>query len=149
MDGAKLSELITERKTILQQLLATSTQQIDAITLGRMSELMSLLGGKQAPLNRLNEISGLLREAEGEDPKSRLWDSPQTREKCRREQDECEQIHLELLAIEAECESSLLASRESLQQQVDRVDAAKQAATRYAHSDARSTAGGCLDLSSD
>jgi hypothetical protein len=149
MDGTKLSDLIAQRRTILEQLLEMGSRQIDVIAAGRMSELMSLLAEKQLPLRRLGEISESLRDASGEDPKGRLWESSVAREQCSRDQDKCEQLHIELLAIEAQCEVALGESRESLQQQLGRVDTAQQAATKYASSGAAETMGMRLDLSSD
>ncbi len=149
MDGAQLSELIETRRTVLSELLEIGGRQISAIAAGRMSELMSLLAAKQVPLGRLGEISARLREAAGEDAESRRWESSQARDKCRQDQDDCEQMHLELLAIEAQCEAALVQSRAALEQQLSDVDAAHQAATSYANSDATPTMGIRLDLSSD
>ena len=114
-----------------------------------MSELMQLLSEKQSPLNRLSEVASSIRRAAADDPATRRWDSEEARARCRRKQDECEQMHLELLAIEAECETALLESREFIQQKLDRVDAGQQAANSYAHAQVIPTQGGQLDLSSD
>jgi hypothetical protein len=53
-----------------------------------------------------------------------------------------------LLAIEAACETALQRSRASLHQRLDRVDAGQSAANGYARSDAPSSPGARLDLSS-
>ncbi len=58
-------------------------------------------------------------------------------------------MHIELLAIEAQCETALGESREILQQQLGSIDTAQQAATRYAKSEALPTVGLRLDLCSD
>ena len=113
----------------------------------RMSELMRLLSEKQVPLNRLAEITLRIRGAAGDDPEARTWETTEGRALCRQQQEECEQMHLELLAIEAECETALTKSRASIQQKLDRVDAGRQAATTYADSHATPTSGGQLDLS--
>ncbi len=57
-------------------------------------------------------------------------------------------MHLELLAIEAECESALQQSRATLQQRLDRVDSGHAAANGYARTDRPPTSGATLDLSS-
>ncbi len=149
MDGNQLSELISQRWTILRELLEVGNRQMAAIRDGRMSELMRLLSGKQLPLQRLAEIADELRGAAEDDPQARVWESEQARLSCRRQQEECEKMHLELLAIEAECETTLQQSRSSIQQKLDRVDVGRQAATSYGQGQTRHTSGGTLDLSSD
>ena len=71
------------------------------------------------------------------------------REQCRKQQDDCEKMNLELLAIEAERESKLSQSRDELRQRLERVDSGWQAVSGYADHAARVTSGGSLDLSSD
>jgi len=149
MDGRELSDLIGQRWSTLRELIDIGNRQITAIDAGRMSDLMRLLSEKQSPLNQLTEIAAMIRIAADDDPKARTWESEQARVACRDQQEECEKMHLELLAIEAECETALTNSRASIQQKLDRVDAGRQAATSYAHSHATPTSGGRLDLSSD
>ena len=149
MNGNELLELMEQRWSTLRELLEISNRQIVAIESERMSELMRLLSEKQTPLNRLADVSASIRQAADDDPAARWWDSEETRGRCRRRQQECEQLHLELLAIEAECETALTESREFIQKKLDRVDAGQQAANRYADSQATPTQGGQLDLSSD
>ena len=149
MDGAELFALITERQAILAQLLERGTRQVDAIAAGRMSELMRILAEKQIPLQRLGEISDLLRATAEDDPHARQWNSQQDRDKCRRAQEDCERMHIELLAIEAQCETALNESRNAIEKELQQIDSAHQAASQYAHSEATQTAGIRLDLSSD
>jgi hypothetical protein len=149
MDGAELSALITERQTILDQLLELGARQVDVIAAGRMSELMRILTDKQIPLQRLGEISERLRETADDDPRARRWNSQQDRDLCRQAQDDCERMHVELLAIEAQCETALHESRNAIQQELQQIDSAHQAASQYAHAEATQTAGIRLDLLSD
>jgi hypothetical protein len=149
MDGNQLSELISQRWAILRELLDVGDRQMAAIRDGRMSELMRLLSGKQLPLQRLSEIADELRGATDDDPQARVWESEEARLFCRGQQEECEKMHLALLAIEAECETTLQQSRSSIQQKLDRVDVGRQAATSYGQGQTRNTSGGTLDLSSD
>ena len=144
MDGKQLSDLIAQRWSTLRELVDISNRQITAIDAGRMSELMRLLSEKQLPLNHLAEIAEKILSAAGDDPTARTWETEGARVLCRQQQEECEKMHLELLAIEAECETSLTKSRASIQQKIDRVDAGRQAAASY---HAPPTSGGQLDLS--
>jgi hypothetical protein len=148
MDGRELLQLIENRWSTLHQLLEISSRQMDAIRGCRMSELMRLLSDKQTPLNQLLGITEQIRLAAGEDPVARRWESDSQRQRCRQQQEECERMHLELLAIDAECESALQQSRVTLQQRLDRVDSGRAAANGYASTDRPPTSGGSLDLSS-
>ena len=149
MDGKQLSDLIDQRWSTIRELLKISEHQMAAIDAGRMSDLMRLLSGKQKPLNRLAGIAERIRQAAGDDPGIRVWESEQARKQCRQRQDECEQMHLQLLAIEAECETALNLNREAIVQKLDRVDAGRQAASGYGGRERASTRGARLDLSSE
>lgn len=149
MDGAELSALISERRTILAQLLELGARQVDVIASGRMSELMRILAEKQAPLQRLGDISVELRATAADDPLTRKWNSQQDRDECRLAQDDCERMHIELLAIEAQCETALIESRNAIQQELQQIDSAHQAASQYAHAETTLTTGIRLDLSSN
>ena len=149
MDGTQLTALINERHEILTRLLELGNRQLGVIAAGRMSELMRLLAEKQAPLQRLGQISKELQTTAGEDPAQRAWPSPDAREQCRQAQDECERMHIDLLAIEAQCETALNECRSSAQQELDQFDASRRAANQYAHTQTTPTSGARLDLSSD
>jgi hypothetical protein len=149
VNGNELLALMEQRWSTLRELLEFGNRQIAAIESQRMSELMRLLSEKQTPLNRLAQVAASIRQAADDDPAARQWDSEETRVRCRRRQEECEQLHLQLLAIEAECETALTESREFIQKKLDRVDAGQQAANSYADSQATPTQGGQLDLSSN
>ena len=148
MDGKVLSELFAERRSILGHLIAMGQRQMELIAADRMGELMSLLAEKDQPLSRLSEISALLRQAAGEDAHARSWESAQLRQQCREDQDACEQLHVDLLAIEAECESALGESRNRIRSQLERMDSSRAAAASYATAEASNPTGNRLDLSS-
>ena len=114
-----------------------------------MRELMRLLSEKQKPLNQLIELGYQFGVACADASEERYWASNDMREQCRKQQDDCEKMNLELLAIEAECESKLSQSRDELRQRLERVDFRWQAVSGYADHAAHVTSGGSLDLSSD
>ena len=149
MDGTKLATLVSRRLATLNRLHEIGARQIDAIQGGRMSELMRILSEKQSPLNELSSIAEQLRAASADDPAARQWESQAQREQCRLEQETCERLHLDLLAIEAECEAALQQSRLEVEQEVRRIDGAKQAVTQYSSQDSVSRSGDRLDLASD
>jgi flagellar biosynthesis/type III secretory pathway chaperone len=149
MDGNELADLIDQRWSNLHALLEISHRQMSAIQAGRITELMRLLSDKQAPLQRLAEVAARIGSVAEVNPATRRWASEQARARCRRQQEECEQMHLDLLAMEAECEAALQESRHHLAQNLERVDAGRRAASSYAQCGSESTAGGKLDLISD
>ena len=149
MNGNEVAALIQQRWEILDQLLSISRLQMTAIERGQMSELMRLLSEKQKPLNKLIELGNQIGVASADDSEDRYWDSNDIREQCRRQQDDCERMNLELLAIEAECESKLSQNRDELRERLERVDSGWQAVSGYADHELHATSGGSLDLSSD
>ncbi len=149
MNGNEVAALIQQRWEILDQLLSISRLQMTAIERGQMSELMRLLSEKQKPLNTLIELGNQIGVASADDSEDRYWDSNDIREQCRRQQDDCEKMNLELLAIEAECESKLSQNRDELRERLERVDSGWQAVSGYADHELHATSGGSLDLSSD
>ncbi len=149
MNGNEVAALIQQRWEILDQLLSISRLQMTAIERGQMSELMRLLSEKQKPLNTLIELGNQIGVASADDSEDRYWESNDIREQCRRQQDDCEKMNLELLAIEAECESKLSQNRDELRERLERVDSGWQAVSGYADHELHATSGGSLDLSSD
>jgi flagellar biosynthesis/type III secretory pathway chaperone len=146
MDGPELAALIEDRYQALQRLHEVSSQQMDAITAGRMSQLMQLLADKQEPLHRLVALTQKIQAAVGEDPASRSWESDHQRQQCRERQEACERIHREIIALDGACEAALQTSRGTLQTQLDRLDSARSAANGYAARDDVSSRGATLDL---
>jgi hypothetical protein len=147
MNGNELTALIDLRWTTLNALLELGRRQTEAIQAGRMSDLMRILSEKQGPLNRLSEIADALRDAAQDDPSQRFWDSESKRQDCRLRQEQCDQMHTELLAIEAASESTLQANRTAIQHDIDQLNASHQAASHYAPQSAVPTSGKQLDLS--
>jgi hypothetical protein len=147
MDGKELSELIDLRWSTLSALLEFGRRQSEAIQQGRMSDLMRILSDKQVPLNQLSAIADSLRAAADDDPSQRLWASESMRESCRNKQEQCDQMHTELLAIEAACETTLQENRSSIQHDIDQLNASHQAAKHYSPQPSVATSGSQLDLS--
>ena len=147
MDGRQLSELIDQRWAALNDLLALGRLQTEAIDAGRMTDLMRILSQKQKPLNHLSELAKALAPTADQDPSTRRWDSEEARTSCRRRQAECHEMHLELLAVEAACETALQENRNSIQSELDQLNASHQAAQRYAPQQSSASSGRRLDLS--
>ncbi|TWU57510.1 flagellar export chaperone FlgN [Rubripirellula reticaptiva] len=149
MNADELTAIIDRRFETLSHLLELSLRQVQAIDESRMSDLMRILSDKQPPINELIQIGKQLASAVGEDPANRQWASDEDRRRCRERQSQCELMHDELLAIEADCEGRLTASRASAQEKLQRFDNGRVAANSYAQAQTTRPSGGSLDLSSD
>ena len=149
MTGAELHHLIDQRWNHLRQLRDLADRQIAAIGGGNMSELMRVLSAKQTPIAELGRIAERLRSALDDDPDRRVWESAQQRVECRQRQAECEELHLQLLAIESQCEGELQKSRDQVRSQIERMDSGRAAANQYAEVNRSEVRGERLDLSSD
>ena len=147
MNGNELADLIDSRWSTLNTLLELGRRQTESIRAGRMSDLMRILSEKQGPLNQLSEIADSLRDAAQDDPSQRSWDNEAKRQDCRLRQEQCDQMHTELLAIEAASESALQENRSAIQRDIDQLNASHQAASHYAPQSASPTSGSQLDLS--
>ncbi|TWU26683.1 FlgN protein [Novipirellula galeiformis] len=149
MNANELSTLIEQRHAVVCQLVELGQAQLQAVQAGHMNELMQLLSRKQQPLATLGELSKQLHAAIGDDPESRQWASTALRTECRKQHEQTEQLLLQLMQVERECELSLSKSRDSIGEQIRRSDGAKQANLHYAKSaQPAATCGGSLDLSS-
>ncbi len=146
MDAHQLSDLIEQRFQTLDELLKLGRLQSEAIERGRMTELMRVLSQKQQPLSRLTEIAQLLRPAATDDPELRAWTSESARLACRSQQEQCDQMHMELLAMEAACESMLQDNRAAIQLEIESLHGSHLAAVHYAPDRTVATSGGRLDL---
>lgn len=147
MDGTELLSLMTQRYATLCELKELSHQQAAAIAAGQMGELMRILSRKQQPIARLTALARQLNQAADDDPDLRDWTSAAERQTCRQTQQQCEQLHVELLALETASESALQHARTEVEQQLGQLDASHQASQRYLLRPAAATVGTSLDLS--
>ncbi|QDT02734.1 FlgN protein [Rubripirellula lacrimiformis] len=149
MKADELTSLVQQRFEALMELLDMGQLQITAINENRMTDLMRILSDKQPAIARLTEIARQLATAVDDDPEQRRWSSDAARQHCRTMQQQCELMHQELLAIEADCETRLTETRDSVQEKLTRFESGRVAANSYARSQTIDQSGGSLDLSSD
>ncbi|TWT53001.1 FlgN protein [Rubripirellula amarantea] len=156
MDANTLCQLVDAKFEALSQLTELSEHQVATIDENRMSDLMRILSQKQKLIEQLLRITDQLMPALQDDPLTRVWESEDVRQQCRDRQQQCEQMHLQLLAIEAQCEATLQASRSDMEEQLGRLNSGQQAAAGYSRSQAYgqtnssgSSSGARLDLSSN
>ena len=152
MNAEQLKQLLDQRFDLLEQLIAQSERQSDCIKQNQMTDLMQILSSRQKMIEALTQVSRKLREAVGDDPESRVWKDSAERGIYRRRQEKCDQMHQDLLAIEAQCESMLQENRLEIETKMHQLDRGHHAANRYQQNDQHAqtvntrTRGGMLDL---
>ncbi len=148
IDADDVLNRINERMEIVQLLAELTERQFDAIASGQMSALMQLLSQKQEPIARLGDISRELRIALEDTANESIWCNETQRAACRQRHKQSEMLLREVLQREAECGEVLQQQRQSLGEELLRVDNSSRASSSYARASATSTTGGSLDLSS-
>lgn len=140
-----MEQLIDERFELLTELMALTTGQQSAIQEGHMNELMRVLGRKQRLIQTLVEKSQELSSARAETPES---ESVSTAHRARHRR--CEEMHADLMRLEADSQSSLETSRDALSQKMTQTEGSRHAVNRYHQAPLPSnhTSGGSLDLTS-
>jgi DNA gyrase/topoisomerase IV subunit A len=140
-----LQNLIDLRHQQLTLLLELTSQQETAISDAHMNELMRILGEKQRVIESFVQTSKQLKA-----DRETFAQSPAISETHRSRNEECNQMHRQLLQREEACQGSLEASRDEVAQELTRGDGAKRAAAGYDQvSQPSRPQGGGLDLSSD
>lgn len=140
-----LEKLIDLRYDQLKLLLDLTTQQETAIAGTHMNELMRILGEKQRLIESFVQISNQLKT-----DRDSFSSVPAISEEHRARNEQCNEMHRELLQREAACQATLEISRDEVAQELTRGDGAKRAAAGYGQSSQPTRPqGGGLDLSSD
>ncbi len=150
MNAEQLKVLLDHRFDLLAKLIAQSDQQTTCIEQNQLTDLMQVLSARQVLIEQLAEVTRQLNTAVNDDPGQRVWKSTKERESYRERQDHCDQMHQDLLAIEAKCESMLQQSRGQIEEQMLQLDRGHQAANRYQQNEYSAppeSRGGMLDLS--
>lgn len=132
MNGTQLSQLVDQRLAIIEHLVDLTSRQAEAIRRGHMSDLMSVLGAKQSPVQQLADLSKRLGSAITDDPEHREWPDADSRRKCREKHERCESMILSLLDAEKECEKALSGQHVRLQAELDQAQGTERAIQSYA-----------------
>ena len=146
-DTATLIQLVAERWQTLQTLLEMSLQQSEIIQQDKISELLPFLSRKQPLLQRFAELQEQLRPYAAQSADARKWDSEAQRQACQQQLDESEEMLAEMMRLEQECETSLVAGRDRLAERMQQSDGSQRAASAYQSAD-RIAPTSRLDLSS-
>jgi len=142
-----LLPLLQTQVALLDDLISLGNQQLQAIELGRMSELLSLLAEKQPLLTQLSDTANQLRYC-GDPSAANSTMLPEDREVCRKQKAVASERFDELLTLEKQCESALCSSRDQIARRLEASAHSMNAATAYQGNQLQVSQGGRLDLSS-
>ena len=127
----QLSQLVTQRLRILEELLEMGRRQREVVAAGDTERLMTLLVAKHKLLRQLQVIERSLDPFREEDPESRRWRSPQDRAACRAAMERSTQILRQIEELDRHAESELVKQRAATEQQLQGLDHAHQARSAY------------------
>jgi flagellar biosynthesis/type III secretory pathway chaperone len=133
-DTELLAELIAEKHRVLEQLRELARMQPEIIGAGDMSRLMSVLAAKERMLSRLKVVEQRLNPFREQDPESRRWRSPAARSACRDVAERCEALLKEIMVIEKQSETELVARRDQTAARLHAAHDASSARSAYLHS---------------
>lgn len=146
-DTTELARLIDEKLEIVSAVLTIAREQEAVIADQRLAELMPLLAKKQVALERLSAVQKALEPFASDDPEQRVWPNEQARQRCREQEQQCDQTLRQILELDARCESELTKSRDALTERLQQTTGSHQAARAYQDSQASGgSRGGRLDL---
>lgn len=146
-DTNLLSELIGRKHDCLAQLCAMGRKQMELVRSGTIAELLDVLSAKQRALARLQQIEKELDPFRDQDPDLRRWRTPQQRQQCAEQVEQCESLLREIMAKEKKSESELIVRRDDAATQLQGIHQSGKARGAYtAQSRSEATQ---LDLSSE
>jgi len=122
--GNALADLVCKRHNCLQQLQKLGQRQSDLIDSGELGSLLRLLSAKNQMIAALQAIENELQPFHDQDPDSRTWDLPATRETCAQQIDQCRVLLENIMQMERENEQKMVARRDHVAQQLQSVQSA-------------------------
>lgn len=132
MDSSELTKVVDRRLEVVEQLVALTDRQLEAIDGGRMNELMSILSAKQSPLTELGRLSRQLADEAGVQPDARDWSCEEDRLRCRESHERAERMLVRLVDQEREGQERLRESQSRIQQDLCRNQETGRALKGYA-----------------
>ena len=146
IDTNILAALIQKKHECLGQLCALGRQQKELIDAADMTSLLDVLAVKQRVLLELQRMEQLTTPYRNQTPEERQWSSPELRERCARQLQECEQLFQEIVRQEQESEQELIQRRDEAARQIECFQQTRQVSVAYTSLPSESVS---LDLSSD
>jgi flagellar biosynthesis/type III secretory pathway chaperone len=146
METELLADLIEQKCGVLTQLRQLARRQVDIVQDGETNKLLGLLAVKQTFLNQLQDLERKLDPFRSQDPESRHWRSAQHRQRARDAATRCESLLNEIILTEKQCESELIARRDTAATRLQGIHDIAQATNAYTQQTPMHSQ---LDLSSD
>lgn len=143
----QLAELIHKKHEVMQRLYELSERQRKMVEAGDIVPLMRVLSIKQTLLRALQQLDRQLDPFREEDPEQRPWPSDEAREQTRQVAVSCESLRQRIIAMEKESEALLTQRRQATADQLEQLNAARQATSAYVQPPTPGL--NQLDLSSD
>lgn len=132
----QLARTLAQKYDCLRQLQALGAQQLGCIAAGDMEQLISLLGGKQRMIERLQEIERALDPFRQDAHQQRQWRSAEVRMACERLAADCQRLLHEVLLQEQQSEQQMVLRRDETGRQIHALNAQVQARDAYGQRDA-------------
>lgn len=126
-----LADLVRKKHQILAQLCQVGKKQQQLVDGGSSQQLMQLLAAKQHLINGLQLVERHLRPFQAEDPDARVWRSPEVRQQCAQQADECRDLLAQVIQLEKQHETQMARRRDEVATQLQRSGAAQQATGAY------------------
>ncbi len=126
-----LSRLVSQKRRLLEQLVAVGRRQGELIAAGEIGSLMQLLSGKQQLIAGLRVVEQGLDAFRHEDPDSRTWPTPADRAACQADAEACNRLLAETLATEQQHEALMAERRDTIGKQLTQTQSAHAASTAY------------------
>jgi hypothetical protein len=126
-----LADLIRAKRAYLVQLRDMGRRQLELIHHGDMTMLLDLLAAKQRTIAQLQRIERALDPFRGQEPRERRWRTPQDRQRCAEQLQQCETLLVEIVSQEKCSENALLRRRDEAAARLQGVHLAGQARGAY------------------
>ena len=126
-----LARLIRRKLDCLMQLRDLSEKQLELVQSDRITDLLDLLSAKQRHLFELQRIQRTLDPFRGQDPDARQWRTPETRQTCAQQLQQCETLLGQIMTREKHSERELTRRRDEVAARLQGVHLASQARGAY------------------
>jgi len=146
-ESKQLSGLLERKLDCLERLHALSQTQLEAISAGEVSQLLTILSSKQQTLAEFHAIEQKLKPFAWQDPETRQWSDPSDRELCAGLLARCESLLHTIVEQEKQAESLLRKHRDEAALRLHGASDSTHARSAYAFSNTRRAAN--LDLSTE
>ncbi len=142
----QLADLIARKLKCLSEIRLLARRQAAFIGRGEMTQLLKLLSLKQELLDRLRDVEARLATYHDEDPRARVWESEEQRQRCAHMEALCQGLFQEIVHEEERGEQDMQARKSKMASQLKEVRTASE--TRGAYQSATTGGHRGLDLTS-